>query len=377
MFEVYALLLVVTILAVGVERNWEKTQNSINSIVWLIAIYMILIWFAGTRTRMNDTTSYIFNYREKIDTGLSALRNVKWALSEKPLFYVYMILLKTFVSEDPQFFILITSAITISLMVKFLYHYSWDFGQTIYLFLAFTVYAFTMAATKQTLATSIAIWSIAFLQEKKYFKVILIMIIAMFIHPYVLILSVAFFLYDKGLWNRRVILIIIITAVIGISFSSFTELAFRLTSFLGQDYEELWNEVFSSGVGIPRVLAYSIVPVLSFVFRNEIKEENNVFFELCINLSIVAMCLSIISWFGGAVLFGRLPAYFSIFICISLPFVFYNAEKRVDQGLRMMFYLGYLYYYTTYYNKYFIGYHVGMWDSVYNRVSLLRTFFGG
>ena len=383
MFEVYALLFIVTLVAVICESYTERELSSngvtvstnTNGRICLFLVIAILIWFAGTRTRMNDTAIYMTSFKTRVPTGLSALRQVDWSLGNNPLFRVYEVLLKTFISSDPQIFILISSAIVVYSMVRFLFRYSYDFGKSIYFFLTFTVYGFTMAAIKQTIATAIAIWIIPCIQEKKYWKMFFILAVAMLIHPYVVIILIAVILYDKGLWNRYLYTIIITTFLIGITFSAFTGFVFRLTELIGQDYEENWD-IASSGVGIARVIAYTIVPVLSLLCKEDIEKDNNPFFDLCINMSIVAMCLSIISWFGGAVLFGRLPAYFGLFICIALPYILHHANERYGNVVEVLIFVAYLYFYMTYYNKFFEGYGVGMWDSVYNRISLLRLLLG-
>ena len=383
MFEVYALLFVVTLLAVISETYTDRVLNSngitvstdIRGKICLFVAIAILIWFAGTRTRMNDTFTYIISFKSRIPSGIASLGQIKWELGANPLFFVYQVLIKTFVSNNPHVFILITSGIVVYSMVKFLYRNSWNFGESIYFFLTFTVYGFTMAAIKQTMATAIAIWIIPCIQEKKYIKMLFILTIAIHIHPYVVILIVAVIIYDKGLWNKYIYTIIIATFLIGITFSSFTEIIFRLTELIGQDYEENWD-IASTGVSVARVLAYTIVPGLSLLFRDEIEELNNPLFDLSINMSIVAMCLSIISWFGGAVLFGRLPAYFGIFICIALPYILQLANRKYGNILSLFIFAAFLYYYMTYYTKFFNGYGVGLWDSVYNRVSLLSILMG-
>lgn len=383
MFEVFALLFICTILAAGIENSAEKIEkdnkiarySTSYSSILLFVLIGILIWFAGTRTRMNDTATYINSFRMKWLNGISELNRIDWSLGENPLFSVYQILLKTYISSDPQIFILISSAIVEFSMVFFLFRYSYDFGKSIYFFLTFTVYGFTMAAIKQTMATAIAIWIIPCIQEKKYWKMLFILAVGMLIHPYVVIIMIAMILYDKGVWNRYLYIFIIATLVIGMAFSTFTNVIFRITELIGQDYEENWD-IASGGVGIARVMAYTIVPVISFVFRKEIEEKHNRFFDLCINMSIVAMCLSIISWFGGAVLFGRLPAYFGLFICIALPYVLHYANERYGNIVTILIFVAYLYYYTTYYNKFFVNYGIGMWDSVYYRISLLNLLMG-
>ena len=77
-----------------------------------------------------------------------------------------------------------------------------------FLFLAFTVYAFTAAAMKQTLATAIAIWAMPQFLSGKKLKATLIILLAMLIHPYVVIYFVAFFA-SKTIWDKKTFFMIL------------------------------------------------------------------------------------------------------------------------------------------------------------------------
>ena len=397
MFEVYALLVGCTILANMADDGHNRPLNDSSMYleskqskrIPLVLLILVMVWFSGTRTRMNDTYNYIQSFSIKVVSGLSGLKAINWSIGNNPLFYIYQTLLKTFVSNDPQVFILVTSLIVVVSMVIFLYKYAWRFGQTIYVFIAFTIFGFTMAAMKQTLATSVAIWIVPCIQNRKHFKALILLVIAALIHPYVIVLSIAFVLYGKGIWNRTVYIIFGITFLIGIFFSAFTNVMFRLTELIGHDYEENW-ETASAGVGLARVFVYAIAPALSIIYRDKLEEHSHPFYDLCINMSVVGLCFSIISSFGGAVLLGRIPNYFGLFICIAIPYIlsvidepvleethgYIKASTTSTSAIALIVYAAYLYYYITYYNKYFQNYPVGLWGSIYDRVSLLSVFFG-
>ena len=400
MFEVYALLIISTFLANMVESNTMQTRNRVginkalsdNGKIALWSLTALLIWFSGTRTRMNDTATYIRSFRDRVPSTIDSIKEIEWSLGNYPIFQVYSIMVKSLISDNPQVFILITSAIVVSLTVAFLYYYSWNFGQSVYFFMTFTVYAFTMAAIKQTMATSIAIWMIPCMQRKRYLKLIAIFFLSIFIHPYVIVLFISGLLYNKGVWNRTVMVLIGITVVIGVLFQQFTSLVFGLTSLIGQDYAENW-EIAQNGVSLFRVLAYAFVPLLSLIYKEQIDEYQEPFFDLCVNMSIIAFCFSIISRLGGGVLFGRIPEYFGIFICIAIPYILSCAEADTPDGrvtyfndsgnsqsvstVSIVVYMLFFFYYASYYHKFFIGYNVSMWGSVYNRVPLHKVLFGG
>ena len=403
MFEVYALLFACTVLASLVDRktiriddkSTIRKETSASGMFHLFLVICILIWFAGSRTRMNDTTTYINAFNLRVPDSLSGIRDTNWSLGSNPLFYIYQLLIKVFISQDSQVFILLSSIIIETLMVLFLYRYSWNFGGCIYVFIAFAVYGFTLAAMKQTMATAIGIWAVAQIINKKNVRAFVLMAIAVLFHPYVIVLLIAIPLLNKGIWNRFIVIMLLCTLGIGFIFSRFTTFMFRLAELIGQDYEENWDSA-SSGVGISRVLAYAIVPVLSLLYREKLEKKGMPFFNLCINMSIIAFCFSVISWFGGAVLFGRMPAYFGCFICIAISYIMsvVSDTEMIDSKhkesyivhanspntisyLSLAIYSAYLFYYYTYYKKFFDAYNVGFWGSMYDRVSIIQVLLGG
>ena len=354
----------------------EGRANQSSTLILLLLIW-ILIWFAGLRTVMNDTAAYIRSFRYQIPGTLAALSELDWSIGANPLFHIYQILLKTLISSNGQVFIFCTSLITISSMVRFLHKYSSDFGLSMYMFLAFIVYGFTMAAIKQTLGTAIAIWAIPNFVRHKPIKAFLTLFFAMLIHPYVIVFAVAFFLVDRDIWDKRVYTAIIITFVVGIFFSSVTGVVLNVTEIIiGDDYD---IEAFAEGTGasILRIISYTIIPALAFLSREELSLEKNSFQALCINLSIIGMCFSILSGFGSAILFGRLPAYFDPFICIALPYTINYGKKsirRVKWFLIPALMLAYLVYYQTYYSKYFALYSNPINADIYRRTTLWNLF---
>ncbi len=385
MIQVYAILIVSTLLAFFVRRGTFfverrgilEARASQSSALVLLLLMWILIWFAGLRTVMNDTGTYISSFQYKIPGTLAGLSEVEWSIGANPLFHVYQILLKTLVSSNGQVFIFCTSLITIYSMVRFLHRFSPDFGLSMYLFIAFTVYAFTMAAMKQTLGTAIAIWAIPSFVRRRPIKAFIILFFAMLIHPYVIVFASAFFLVDRGVWNKRVYLVIAATFVFGVVFSSAMGLVLEATADIIGDEYNIANFAEGTGVSILRVASHFIIPGLAFLSRKEMNREQNSFQDLCINLSIIGMCFSILSGFGGAVLFGRLPNYFDPFVCIAFPYTIHSGKmsiRRMKSFLIPALMFAFFIFYYTYYRKYFSLFANPLTADIYHRTTLLALF---
>ena len=387
MFEVYAFLIMCTLLAGYVDQyTYQRVSDGFETnriedsgkylFVLLIAIF---IWFSGTRTVMNDTATYINTFNRFVSTGLFSITNINWSIGANPLFEIYLILIKTFISQDGQVMILITSIIVALSMVSFLQLYSWDFGESIYFFIATTSFAFTMAAMKQTLATAIGIWAIPLMLKNKNIQAVAVILAAMLFHPYVVVFLISFVFKGKKAWDSQIYILVLITVLLCISFSTFVEQVLHFTEIMGDEYSINW---FTEGTGssIYRVLSSMILPGFAFLYRRELQEENNPILDICVNMSLVSACISLISGVGGTILIGRVPSYFGIFRCLAFPYVMYQGTK-VRNGDKnpwnTIVQLAFLLYYTAYYRKYFISSKVGMWGSVYKRTSILNILFGG
>ena len=386
MFEIFALLFGCTLLAAYIEQFFQNRiaeGHELNRTygygsVGLFLLLLVMVWFLGTRTTMNDTITYIGHFKNDYQGSISELKRIDWGLGANPLFNVYIVVLKTFVTQNEYLFVYITSAITIIPMVWFLYRYAWSFRGSLYLFIATTAFAFTAAAMKQALATAIAIWSIPLIGKKKYFRAILLLISAALIHAYVLVISLALVLYGEKVWGRKILIIILITTIICLTFSSSIEQAIKLVSYFGDDYKLEWFSE-NTGVGIMRILASLMLPFFAFLYRDKIREKGLPFFDLCINMSIVSTCITVTSGFGGAVLMGRVPYYFGVFRCIAFPYILFKGRDDQNNSFpwAMLVYTSFILYYFTYYNKYFEAWNIGMWGSVYYRFPLFRMLFGG
>lgn len=328
-----------------------RRDESVLSRCMFFALLVVLVLFSGLRTVMNDTATYIRTFENKIPTGLKSIGNISWKIGSNPFFDIYQILLKTFISESGSTFVFITSFFVTLSNLLFFRKYAEDFGYTIFIYIAFTVYAFTMAAIKQTIATAIAIWSIPCILHNHRWKAALLILVAMMFHPYVVIFFAAYF-FSKELWGSKTILLLLITLAAAASFTTIVEKLIEAAASIGDDYSV---ETMTEGsVNIFRLLVYLIVPVLSFAWRKQIRKKGSRFDYLCINLSIVSSCFMILARMGGANIFSRMANYFDIFQCLALPIVLNfgieNGAKK--QMIKVASVLGFSVFYYTYYSKY-------------------------
>lgn len=330
----------------------KQNKNALASLLFIVILFT-LVSFSGLRTWMNDTSVYMLSFDNKIPDGLSGIANIDWSIGANPLFTIYQIILKTIISDSANVFVFITACIVTTSMLLFLKKYSLNFGYSLFLFLSFTVFAFTMAAMKQTLATAIAIWALPQLLNGRKLKATLIIALAMLIHPYVVIYFVSFFA-SKTIWDRRTFFIIGLALIIGLFNETILSTAIEITSTIGEEYElEYFTE---GGMNILRIAVYLVVPVMSYIYRKQIKQNADSISLLAVNLSLVSALFAVLASMGGANMFGRMANYFDIFQCIALPVIFkYGLKTRNDRILLgTISVICFSYFYYSYYSKYLI-----------------------
>lgn len=386
MFYAWLLLVGCTALAyLSVNRQYAEadrlpTENNKNQIfgistIAFIALLTTLVCFSGLRTYVNDTTAYILSYENRIPAELSEIQNIDWALGANPLFVSFQIILKAVFSANAQMFLFISSLITVTLMVVFIRKYADNFGFSIFIFLAFAVYAFTLPAIKQSMATAIGIWAVPFHLNGKRFRAVLLIAIALMVHPYVIVLC-AFVFLQKNVWDKRAVIIIALTVFFGMTFTTVLSGVLNLTSLIGDEYDIASFE--GSGINIYRVIVYWVTPVLSYVFRNEIRERNDKFLNICVNLSFVSACFVSLAMFGGAIALGRLANYMDLFTCISLPLILSLGFSKTSLKpiVNIFAVAGFCVFYLTYYNKIYTNFFGEMFSDYYYHVPITELFRG-
>ncbi len=379
MLGVFSLLIVCWGLALFLPKtadDWVsiKKPASINQyqVIYCILI-LILVFFSGMRTVMNDTATYLSTFNN-VPSKLSAIAEIKWNLGANPGFEIYRIILKSVGITNGSLFLLITSLFVTTSYVVFLRKYSVDFPITIYLLIASTTYGFTLAAIKQTIAIGIAVWAISALLDGKRRKFVLLTLLASTFHPYILIFLVAP-LFIKEVWSKRTVAVLVAVLLAGSVFGPFVEGLLNVTEAIGDEYETEF--LLGAGVNIFRLLVYMVVPVLSFIFKAQLKSKNSPAINLIVNFSVISMCFMILASFGGANMFGRMANYFDLFNCLALPVVL--AYGMSDKNAKVIKYVAiacYAVFYYTYYAKYSTAWNA----DYYQHISLIELFsiiFGG
>lgn len=174
-------------------------------VYWGIVIAFIL--FAGLRSSYNDTTAYThaFEMVNINDLNLSTLMEPYGG------FEIYQILIKRYISDNPQVFIFVSAILTNMLYLTFYVRHTDRFCEMLLMYVI-SIYMFSMAGLKQAIAIAISLYAIENYLKQNYVKAIVLLLLAMSFHPYIICLLCIPFLKNK-VWDIRTIFVIIVCVV--------------------------------------------------------------------------------------------------------------------------------------------------------------------
>ncbi|MBQ8164261.1 MAG: EpsG family protein [Clostridia bacterium] len=322
----------------------RKVSIQLDVIIWIITI--ILSLYCGLRTTFNDTSTYMKNFAE-LNTSFSS---VNTDISENPGFQILQIFIKRYISDNPQWLILICATITIYLNIQFIKEYSIHVGASVFLYMTSCVYMFAFAAIKQSLATALMMIAFTFAVEKKWVRFFMILAIAMSIHAFAFVFVVTP-LFVKSAWGKWSYAVLFGSLGVGVLFNSFIGV---FLSILGSIDDYYTADVLSgNGVSLFRVMVFFVPVGLSWLCRSYIKKQNDRMLNLCCNFSLIGFAFMFIAMFGNPVLFGRMGNYFLPFSLVTVCYMVFRCSKKQNRLIMIIIMgMGYLVYFYVYFKIY-------------------------
>lgn len=369
MLYLYGVLIGASVLAlISDQRTNLDNGNPPKKDLFYFLTSALLICFVGLRTQMNDTASYIRAF-----SRLVPFEDIDWEIGSNPLFSIWQSFLKKYITLSPNAFIFLTSLFVVGVYVWFIKKHSVNFGYSTFLFIGLGVYGFTAAAMKQTISIAIALIAVDLFMRNKRIFALLLLVAAVLVHPYVIVYIAVPFL-TAGVWDKRSVLILLGTFIVSVGFSFFLEKFIEITDSIGENYDATTIED-GTGVNILRVLVYLVIPVISFFARNEIRETNDKFLFLSVNLSLLTACFSILSHGGAGYALGRMCRYIDVFQCLTLPYIIKKCMKTNPNRQTILYVsiICFAVYYYFEYKKYLI---FGFNTDYYNRISIFDLIKG-
>ena len=196
-------ILVALVLTIGINIIAQKygrliRENSIdlstdfiivkkpNRFLYIISV-IILIIISGMRSSIGDTGYYLYSFKYLPDSLDEIIRMRDFG------FGVFSFLVKV-VYDHPQFLLIVTSILILTLIMSTIYKYSPFLLLSLFVFLTSGSYVSTMNGIRQSIVASILFASLHLLINGRYLKYIIIVLILSTIHQSVLIMIPVYFI---------------------------------------------------------------------------------------------------------------------------------------------------------------------------------------
>lgn len=288
----------------------------------VMAVAMVL--FVGLRTGYNDTGTYQYIYSSiPKDTSLTA--GIQWLkVGENPGFhFTNRVLMR--LGFSTQSYLMFYAVITVGIYLWFLRKYTCNLPFTIFLFVTFCGYTFTLAAIKQCMAMALCMVATDRAIRRRYISFVLWVVLAMLYHPYALMYFVVPFLMFRP-WSMMTVVMLGVFGAAGLLMESLLGTLLNVTDMLGEGYDA----ASFTGEGVnPFRLAAIVVPILiSLITRRQIEGEDDRVQNLMVNLSMLNGEIMFVALFGTANYFARLANYFLPFQALAVPWLLTHFESR-------------------------------------------------
>ncbi|MBO5417844.1 MAG: EpsG family protein [Clostridia bacterium] len=311
---------------------------------WCVLAALCMGFFSGLRTDYNDTWAYRNGFRHA-DTVAEYIESDSFKPTGNPLFYLFQSFVRERTDNYHIFFVIIGIFCFYS-YVRFLKKNAPHFTASMYLFIAMGTCVFMLAAMKQSIAVAILTYAVDKLLEKKYVAFYALVVLAAGFHFYGVIFAVLPFFLTKP-WTGKTYIILLGALLVMLTFESTLTTFIEASDDMGKHVAT--EEVFDNhSMSFIRVLVYSVVPIMTFVFRQQLFEDSTPAENLFVNMSIICFFVNSVGLVSAANLFSRLATYFEFGTIISLPIVVNKAfEKETAKTvmvIAMVCYFGYFLY---------------------------------
>ena len=319
------------------EMVFGKKELRWNVLPAIFVVLPYIVW-AGFRQNFMDTGAYRDAFLRMPDS-FNELSTYLATLTKDKGFYGFSAVFKCIFGNSDVFYFFVIAAIQI-LCIAFVFRkYSCNYWISIFLFIASTEYmSWVFNGMRQFTAVALIFATTTLIIKKKYFPVVITILIASTMHQSALLMIPFIFIMQGEAWNKKTLILIAIGICALIYVERFTNLL--ESSLADTQYVNVvndWKEMDDDGTHPLRVLVYSMPMILAWTGRKQIKLANDPIINFSVNASILTSLLYLISMVTSGIFIGRLPIYLSLYATgILLPWEIHNLFEK--QCLKLILY---------------------------------------
>lgn len=309
-----------------------ETANSMNILQKRLPVHFFLIpsfmlLFVVSAFRGDFTTDYtnytILFHRYNMYDFFDVF---KAGFTQEPGYIFLSRFIGLFTSNEVFLFAVTTLIILIAYFTH-IKKYSVNIWLSVLMFVTIDTYYTSFHITRQILAVAIIFAGAKFLYERKFFKFLLVVILASLFHQTSLIMIPFYFILNFRIKIRNLILFFI-TAVILVVF--FQDLLDYIQMFVYDNYTE--QAYGMTGASVANAVLPVALAAFSIFHSKKLDSKNNNMHRIWFNASIFYAIFSILSL--QILMVERISFFFAPFSLLLVPYIF---SKMKDKNLRVIY----------------------------------------
>ena len=308
----------------------SRIRHSRQTLELYCGVIIVLALVSGLRYRVGaDYMAYYLGYGGYVERLPEALKT----LDEPGLGIISF--LATKVIDDGATTIFFASLITVGLFLMVLYRHTDELLFSTYLYITMGCWYGSFNGIRQYLAITVLFCGYRYLVEKNLIKFFVVVFIAFLFHRSAIVMIVLYFLFNKEINIRNIVIIIIVTGVLLFSFERMILLA---NFIMDKNYNPMGGYT-SHRVNRLRVLSACIPAVVFLIeYMGKRKTEMEAFF---LNITIVYAAFCIFTM--NSALLYRISSYITPFMLIAIPELLKgvsdNNRKVLNWGFSGMYFV--------------------------------------
>ncbi|WP_017380773.1 EpsG family protein [Paenisporosarcina sp. TG-14] len=294
--------------------------NKPNKILFSFVVILLTL-ISGLRSSIGDTGYYMYSYTIKNDFN-TIFSNKDWGYT-----LIQFILQK--LSTHPQFVLIFTSIVSISLIMVTLYKYARPLTFAIFLFIAGGTYIATMNGLRQYMVAAVIFAATSFIIKNMKWNFIILVLLMSTIHSSVLIMIPIYFIVRQDAWSKNILFLVFLVLIFLFGFERFFGMfSIMLDSTQYGGYADTLDSY--KGASILRIAVSAVPVVLGFIYRKKLAE-NVTSYNIIMNFSLLNFLTLLIASYSW--IFARIGIYFGLYNLILIPAIIYYC---FDKKLRVL-----------------------------------------
>mgnify|MGYP003290091087 CR=1 FL=1 len=310
--------------------NFEHTMYVKRSIFLFVIFWIIFSVLMGFRFGFVDTSTYKM-MSERIGADFANLKDPSVGEIEIG-FNIWMILCNIASNSNEQFFVFVTTSITLALVFSYLYKESTDGGFSILLFV--TLYSFTfMNGIRQALAASFFALAYQKYKERPIIMVFICVLLSVF-HNSMLLLIPLYLCSQGKFFNLKMKILFCFAVLCVIAPESIDGILNRI---LSERYMESLSAM-DYGTGMMRIVINSL-PVILMLLARRITRGKGVQNDDMDNLLVIDFLVNLCSI--RSTYFARMSIYLGLFLCAYYPSILKKIFTKNSQRMLSILFTGF------------------------------------